>query len=350
MQKVLIAIEAVNFLYTGYKAFKAKKTDEKIFASIDVLGATADMLSSIKILTNQQVTKWYCKAGKPYKTAKVLTEKTFGKINLAGAIFDYISAIKETSKALMADQYGLAAGYATIALASTATAANAALVIQGGVTTTATAFGLSATTLGLIGIGLFVVGSGIVWYFSESDLKEWAKKCSWAKEPENTSSVKIQIQTLHKLICEFTADCYFYVCDKPGTQVMNAEGRIFSEKEYYFTARVRPGFMNQETSKYLITLKVKESSLITFGPEKVLINKTISIPASKISTCRDLQGNEYCNVLRRFSYQELGLGSNFHEGNYIYELTAKLDFKGDGSEVMFDVQKEGKLEIKWNDV
>jgi hypothetical protein len=108
--------------------------------------------------------------------------------------------------------------------------------------------------------------------------------------------------------------------------------------------------MNQETSKYQITVKVKESSLIKFGPEKVLVDKTITIPASKISTCRDLQGNEYRNVLRRFSYQELGLCDNFHEGNYVYELTAKLDFKGDGSEMVFDVQKDGKLEIKWNDV
>jgi hypothetical protein len=69
-----------------------------------------------------------------------------------------------------------------------------------------------------------------------------------------------------------------------------------------------------------------------------------------MSTCRDLQGDEYYNVLRRFSYQELGLRDNFHEGIYSYELTAKLDFKGDGSEMVFDVQKEGKLDVRWNDV
>jgi hypothetical protein len=308
------------------------------------------LLASLKIVSEQKVTKWYCKTNETYKNAKVLTGKTFAIINLPGAICDYIGAMKDTARAANSDHYGLAAGYATIALASTATAANAALIIQGGVSTTATAFGLSATTLGLIGIGLFIVGSGVVWYFSESDLKEWAKKCSWAKDPENTLSVKMQIQTLHTLICEFTADCYIYVGDKPGTQVINAEGRIFSEKEYYFTVRVRPGFMNQETSKYHISLKVKESPLVKFGPEKVLFNKTITIPASKMSTCRDLQGDEYYNVLRRFSYQELGLRDNFHEGIYSYELTAKLDFKGDGSEMVFDVQKEGKLDVRWNDV
>lgn len=350
LQKVLIGIEAVNFINSMSTLIKSSEIKEGVFNFVNMLGSAADLLSSLKVISEQKVTKWFCKTNVPYKNAKVLTTTTFAKINLAGAICDYIGAVKDTARAANSDHYGLAAGYATIALASTATAANAALVIEGGATTTATAFGLSATTLGLVGVGLFIIGAGIVWYFSESDLKEWAKNCSWAKDPENTSSVKMQIQSLHKLICEFTADCYIYVCDKPGTQVMNGEGRIFSEKDYYVTVRVRPGFMNQDTSKYQITLKVKGSSLINFGPEKVLINKTITIPASKISTCRDLQGNEYRNVLRRFSYQELGLCADFHDGNYVYELTAKLDFKGDGSEMVFDVQKEGKLEIKWNDV
>jgi hypothetical protein len=349
LQKVLIGIEAVNFVWAIQGLVNADKSD-KIYAKINLLGSAADFLASLQLLSKQQVTKWWCKTDQPYAKAKILAEKTFAAINLVGAICDYIIAMNEIASAAKCDHYGSAAGYATIALASTASGASAALVIQGGTATAATAFGLSATALGLIGIGLFIVGAGIVWYFSESDLKEWAKKCSWAKDPENTSPVKMQIQLLHELICEFTADCYIYVGDKPGTQVMNGEGRIFSEKDYYVTVRVRPGFMNQETSKYQLTLKVKESSLVTFGPEKVLINKTISIPASKISTCRDLQGNEYRNVLQRFSYQELGLRSNFHEGNYVYELTAKLDFKGDGSEMVFDVQKEGKLEIKWNDV
>jgi hypothetical protein len=349
LQKVLIGIEAINLINSFAILLDSKNAKETVFNVVNVLGSAVDVLASLKVISEQKVTKWFCKTDVPYKNAKVLTGKTFAKINLAGAICDYIGAMKDTAHAANSDHYGLAAGYATIALASTASAASAALVIQGG-TVTATAFGLSATTLGVIGIGLFVVGTGIVWYFSESDLKEWAKKCSWAKDPEDTSSVKIQIQSLHKLICEFTSDSYIYVCDKPGTQVMNAEGRIFSRKDYYLTVRVRPGFMNQETSKYQITVKVKESSLIKFGPEKVLVDKTITIPASKISTCRDLQGNEYRNVLRRFSYQELGLCDNFHEGNYVYELTAKLDFKGDGSEMVFDVQKDGKLEIKWNDV
>jgi Ca2+/Na+ antiporter len=349
LQKVLIAIEAVNFLNSMETLVNSKGVKDGVLNFVNFLGSAADLLSSLKVISEQKVTKWFCKANVPYKNAKILASKTFGRINLAGAICDYIGALKDTAHAANNDNYGLAAGYATIALASTATAAGAALIIQSG-TATAVAFGLSASTLGLIGIGLFIVGSGIVWYFSESDLKEWAKKCSWAKDPENTLSVKMQIQTLHKLICEFTADCYIYVGDKPGTQVINAEGRIFSEKEYYFTVRVRPGFMNQESSKYYITLKVKESPLVKFGPEKVLINKTITIPASKVSKCRDLQGDEYYNVLRRFSYQELGFRDNFHEGNYSYELTAKLDFKGDGSEMVFDVQKEGKLEVKWNDV
>jgi hypothetical protein len=118
--------------------------------------------------------------------------------------------------------------------------------------------------------------------------------------------------------------------------------------EYLFTVRIQPGYFNEHNSRYYVNLKtIREGGL--FGNDHTILDKNLLLPASEAHKVRTLQGEEHLVLIHRFSGKELGLPDNFHEDKYIYTLSAKLDFYGDGSSMLFDVMNKGAIEIRGTD-
>ena len=357
LQKVLIGIEAVNLANSMYCAFKADTTKDKLFGGINAIGSTADLLASFKPFAEHHVAVWHEAAGKTAEEAAKIAERTFARINFVGAVCDYVGALKDTAEASYKGHSGLAAGHAAIALSAVALGTSEALSIGtasaalAGTEATAAftaAFGMSSATLGVVGIALFVVGAGVVWYFSDSELREWAEKSAWSNNPEKAGGIEKQIEELHKLICEFTADGYLYENRIPCTEYFTAEGSVRHKLEYLFTVRIRPGYFSDHASKYIIKLKITHEGGL-FGRDRILLDKKVVLPASEARKVRTLQGEEHTVLLQRYTGQELGLSGDFQNDKFTYELKAHLDFYGNGSEVYFDVKNKGTMEIRGMD-
>ena len=287
------------------------------------------------------------------------TEKMFARVNLVGSICDYIGAAKGLGEAAGKGYTGQAAGQAVIALASAASGAaatatimnaSAAIVAASGeaaaATTSATVFGLSAGPLGLIGLGLFIAGAGIVWYFSDEDLRKWAKRCAWAKSPDSSYLVVHQTYDLHRILCDFEIDCYA-ISRQINATLGTPQPRDF---ENSFTIKVIPGYLKDDKAKYRITLKIThEGGFI--GKDTVVFNKTTEVTKKDMQPVYSAQGKQNV-LLHRITLDEIGLPVTAINGSYTYKYEAQLDLEGNGV-IMFPEEKKaksGKLEKYSNDL
>ncbi|MCX7727683.1 MAG: hypothetical protein N2053_12655, partial [Chitinispirillaceae bacterium] len=198
-------------------------------------------------------------------------------------------------------------------------------------------FGLGAGPLGVIGIALFIVGAGIVWYFSDEELQVWAENSIYSKKPNSSVNLSIdsQIEKLHEIICVFDVSCYLYA--KKVRHYLPARN-LPEDYDYWFTVRIRPGYINEQKSRYRIIFKIYRKEGI-LEKDRLIFERTILLPDT--NTIREpydkTQPLEM--LLRRFSREEVGLSEDFYKAEYRYELIATLDLDGDGK---VDFPKGGK--------
>jgi len=228
---ILIPIELYN-LKTSYEAISGAKTnEERGFAKIDFLGSVCDNMSGVFEVMGENVEKEF---------GKKLANRLTGAVSIVGAVCDYVGAMHKILKASGEGKHGVTAGNALIALSAVASAASTAVLI-----TDVAVFGLAAGPLGLIGVGLFVVGAAVVWYFTEEPLEEWAKASMWGKKFKH-STIEQQIHDLHEVLAAFDVACYLY---KEEGQQYASENGYYSDYNYYFTLRINPGMFNEKVSK-----------------------------------------------------------------------------------------------------
>jgi hypothetical protein len=329
LQAILVAIETVN-LVNSLKT--AKQTgNETGFAAINVLGSIADCAGSLQHLGEKRAATLYQKyKGGDTAIAENVAKKTFAWVNLVGAVSDYIGAINDTVESSAKGYNRTAAGYAVIALAAVASGASAAVTLSG-----AAIFGLTAGPLGVIGIALFIAGSGIVWYFSDEELLNWAEHCIWTKSYDSIYPLSTQIYTLHEILCVFSSSCYLYATK---TRVYLPARDLPEDYDYWFTVSIRPGYLNEQKSKYRVTLSLYKKLLS--GNDTMVFYRTVLLPDKKTDRVPFDPTQPLQRLIRRFSPGEVGLPDDFYKEKYRYELTAKLDFDGDGN---IDFPSEGKI-------
>jgi hypothetical protein len=322
LQTVLVAIETVNLVNTTATFYKQSESlYDWAFNGINVTGSFADLASSLEYLGKKRVGEWRANRGAAPDKATVFASKVFAGINLAGAVCDYIGALKDTAEASSKGYNRTAAGYSVIALASVASGAAAASTLSG-----AAIFGLTAGPLGVIGIALFIAGTGIVWYFSDEELQNWAESSVFAKKPASPLPLDSQIENLHEIICVFDTACYLYA-KKMRTYLPARD--LPADYDYWFTVRIRPGYVNEQKSKYRVALKIfRESGLL--GKDTSVLDRTLVLPDGETQRQPFDVTQPLQMLLRRFSGKELGLPDNFYEAEYRYEITATLDLDGDG--------------------
>ncbi len=335
LQTVLVGIETVNLVNSVDTLLKSKGFKEKGLSIIEVVGSGADFLSSLQYLAEKQLASRKVPHGMPKELIVKAAKKTFAKVNLAGAVCNYIGALKDSAEAASKGYNRTSAGYSVIALASVASGVAAITELSG-----AAIFGLTAGPLGVIGIALLIVGSGILWYFSDEELQVWAENCSYAKKPSFSPSLDTQIEKLHEIICLFDTACYLYA--QKVRHYLPARD-LPADYDYWFTVRIRPGYINKQKSKYHVTVKIyRKGGLL--GKDTLVLDRTLILPDSRTQREPYDAGQPLQMLIRRFSGKELGLPENFYEAEYRYELTAALDLDGDGKA---DFPKGGKT-IKGN--
>jgi hypothetical protein len=368
LQKILIGFEIVNLANSIYALAKADSIKDKGFGFINFAGSIADMISSLDKIGKRQITSLKVNAGMAPDKAAIYADRAFAIVNLAGAVCDYAGALKDIYESSAQGKNGLSFGYATIAVSAVATGTSAVMTIGAtsaqlaGAETAAmftSAMGMSSATLGVVGVVLFFAGAGINLYFADNEFHEWAKKSAWRKDGildyvtsggnSHKSSIDSQIEELHKLICEFTPDCYLYKNQLAGTEIFTQNGSVLHKHEYIFTAAIRPGYYNEKASKYKVNLKIiREGG--SHGHEKVLLDNAFVLFASQEQKLQSFEGDTFAVLLKRFTTMELNLEENFQEHKFSYELTAWLDFYGDGSAILFKTEKKGAVKIKERDV
>jgi hypothetical protein len=360
LQWAFAGMEAVNLFNAVFAMAKSKSYEERVFNLNNIIGSIADFAGSLNFLAEKPLKDLYQKSGGSKLVAQKSAQRVFAYVNLAGSVCDYIGAAKELGDAAEKGLTGQAAGQAVIALASAASGAGAALTVVNtsaaiaaasggaatGAATSATFLGLTAGPLGLIGIGLFVAGAGIVWYFSEEELRKWAKRCTWSKTPDSSYTLVHQTYDLHRILCDFEVDCYAISRQKRAVL-----GTPSSEDfEHSFTVKIIPGYLNEEKSKYRVALSItREGGL--FGKDAAVLDQTVEISKQHEQTLHAAQGSRKV-LLYRVKLEELGLPVSAIHETYTYTCKAQLDFEGNGVVVFPEeaIDKAGKLERVYNDL
>ena len=337
-KRILLVIELVNLYTSINKLMESKGASEFAENAVNLVGAFADGIGATKFLLEKTVIENF---GEEFAT------KIFSKVTIVGAVCDYVGAIKGTYQATGEKNYGLAAGYSVIALSAVAAGASGALALSGA---GAVAFGLSASTLGLIGVALFVVGAGLVWAFTEEDLEKWAKKCRFGKKYEQGYALNSQIYDLNVVLCKFSIDCYLFAQGKDPS--WDSQGNINYKYDYFFSIKILPGLLNEKESKFKISLTI-EHPRGTFESVETVFSGMLQLPDGKTEIYH-AKGDvgPISMLIRRFSKGDLKLTDDFQYEEFRYRYSAQLDLKGNGSELIpsVPVKGDGKFETRTLDV
>lgn len=317
-QRLLLVIEIIN-LYSAVNSLSQseniKEFGEKF---VDFVGSLSDSIGAAKFLLQKKLM---------YKLGSELTDKFFSSVTVVGAICDYVGALQDIYQASSEKNYALAAAYSTIALAAVAGGAGGAVALSGA---GATAFGLSASTLGLIGVALFVVGATLVWVFTEEELEKWAKKSKYGERYESGYSVDKQIRDLHEILCSFNVECFLFAQRKK--EWWDGQGRSHFQYDYFFTLKIHPGLLNDKSSKFVVDFSIKHTGGLGHKDEMIFNNK-LTLPDSKTYIQRDKgKDGPIKYLMRQFGEQELSLVDHFEQHQFEYAYSAQLDLNGDGSE------------------
>jgi hypothetical protein len=316
---ILLAIETINMI-SAMKGFDSKgDAAENTLSIIDMGGSIADAVGATDFLLQSKITKKYGEAA---------AKKFFARVNLVGSVADYVGALNKSYKASSEGKMGLALSHSVLGLAATAGGVSSVLALQG---SGAMAFGIGTGGWGFIAIGLALAGSGLVWFFTEEDLEEWAKESEWG-EADRRKSLDQQARNLHQILCSFSVECYIHVLNKQGTEIINRYGTVIYQHSYDLSFKIVPGLWKKGTSRFRVGLKVEKNNIPILS-EAMVINKSFSLPDAS-TTHLAASNSRPAAIIRRFSESEMTNVPDLESDTLSFECSVQLDLNGDGSEMV----------------
>jgi hypothetical protein len=317
---IVLAIEIGNLWHCMAELQEAGNTSDKMWGGAEVASAMCDTIGALGGVLE------HC-LGEGFEVA-------LKRLSVIGCIIDYALNTRKAFLATDKGKYGLAAGYALTALSSVALGTGAALELgmSGGL-----AFGLAACPWLLIGAILLILGTALVYWFTESDLEEWAKNCIWGKRGNRgagKSELGKEIHRLHEILSKFDVECYVMSEKIPGTESIGAGGSS-AEYESYLVLKVKTGMFIDGKSRFKIRLDAKDIRIGIISSDDIWYSRKsdeIVFPEpGAAAEPEEAKGEKpQKEFTKRWLLNDRVADVRADDGKYKYDLVAQLDFHGDG--------------------
>jgi hypothetical protein len=252
---LMIAIEAINLALVANKLSKSEDKAELTINSIALLGALADLANSLEHLMKE--------GSRGQKFAQ--------RAGLIAAVIDYVCALADIWSSEKAGKHGLTSAHVATALGATFVAAGAATELG---LASGAAFGvtLTATSWTVIGAVLFLLGAALVWYFHETPLEEWFKKCQWRRGDPPTMTIIQQFDELLKLLAE----------PKVEVVILGKSNPLVGLFPYKLQLSIKPGFFIPGISKYTADIDMTAHAEKLFEDNLVFMSeKGVKLPDTR---------------------------------------------------------------------
>jgi len=245
-QKFLLIFETINFTL-AYDAFRKQESTGSITDYAGIVGAIMDLAGAIgkraQIILEKQERQLAIDAGKEtYKESKklVIFSRVLVVVGTVGGICDMIEYRSAALDAAKTYNLGQVCGSVVMYMGA-ALGVHAIFMGVAGL-----AF---AGPAGWIALALVVIGSLIVWYFTESELETWLRTCQWGRDYLGQTHAA-QLEKLNRLLAMFSVELKYENLKSGGF------GTYFSTN---LKVTVVPGFVSAK-SKFRVITETQETT------------------------------------------------------------------------------------------
>lgn len=319
---LVLALEVGNLLHCLSEYRNASNGSERFWSNGEILSAFSDSIQALGKLVKATL-------------KKIGAEIAVAWLGIAGALIDVVLNTRKAVLNLGKGRYGVAGGYALTALSSVALGVGATLEMFEG----AMFLGMAAFPWMLIGGLLLILGTALIYLFTESDLEEWAKNCCWGKRgnrQSGKSELGKQVYNLQEILSKFKIDCYV----APGeilSESIGASGS-YTEYQYYLVLCIEAGMFLDGKSRFKVRLDAKDvtvifedSIFINHKEKELLIPETVT-PAKPEGEGEAEEGGR--KFYKRWKLNDSQAAFRANNGKYKYDLVARLDLNGDGKTLL----------------
>lgn len=178
--------------------------------------------------------------------------------------------------------------------------------------------------IGIIGAGLLVAGSLIIWWLTNNEYEVFASHCFFAKDQtievtyppwsnhgglSPRVNLGTQVKILFDLLSKFTASLVFTTRTTRALprDIINGRG---------IKLEIKPGFFKEGIDHFSITLS------LTNNDESIMSLRNLRIPDSTTQVVRE--NDRVVSLIKEWSREELRLIENFHNRSMRFNYTIRL--------------------------